>query len=48
MSFRSTLRKDGTVAMATEVLERDMSKGRLKRKKTICGLNKTVTAQGVL
>lgn len=33
MSFHSTLRKDGTVAMATKVLERDMSKGRLKRKR---------------
>lgn len=40
LSFSSTLSKDGTVAMATKVLERDMSKGRLKKKKTICGLNK--------
>lgn len=48
MSFHSTLRKDGTVTMATKVLERDMSKGRLKKKKTICGLNKNVTARGVL
>lgn len=48
MSFCSTLRKDGTVAMATKVLARDMSKGRLKKKETICGLNKNVTAQGVL
>lgn len=43
MSFCSSLRNDGTVAMATRVLERDMSKGRLKKKKTICGLNKNVT-----
>ena len=38
----STLSRDGTVAMATKVLERDMSKGRLKKKETICGLNKNM------
>lgn len=42
MSVHATLRNCGTVAMATKVLERDMSKGRLKKKKTICGLNKNM------
>lgn len=42
MSFHTTLSSDGTVAMATKVLERDMSKERLKKKKTICGLNKNM------
>lgn len=42
LSVCSTLSHDGTVAMATKVLERDMSKGRRKKKKTICGLNKNM------
>lgn len=42
LSVCSTLSHDGTVAMATKVLERDTSKGRLKKKKTICGLNKNM------
>lgn len=42
LSFRSTLRNDGTVATATRVLERDRSKGKLKKKKTVCGLNKNM------
>lgn len=40
MSSCSSRSQEGAVAKATKVLARDRSKGRLKKKKTICGLNK--------